>query len=549
MAYRNGGAPTIAVPQNYLLEMTRFTLAKSLIDNGALGTGACTEAGVYETRRHLPLRHRHSSSSKLIPLNMHPGYTLCSWTPHDPAVSLPQLFVFGGDREPRKDTLSQASSWDAPEMEIPSRFGSGKEQVLTLQPYPFPHLVCIGRLYYGRIHPAVIPLLRSNLIAVIGGCRNGVSVEYFDTDKRTSRVGEPLYEPRYAAGAVTLSDDPDADILVVGGLTGPWRGAALRSAERVSPSHDSKVTFASNARHSLITDAVFGQRYAGYSGAETARATVGGSLATYRDLCKPSKAYDSRHWRSTKVPPWPSLSQLDDSTIHKQRRLAPMRQARAFFAVTRLPGSHWVLVVGGHNGLRGLASSELYNIKKDFWVPGPQLTAPRVNPLVYVLNDSQVVVFGGVNPSNNNPVMTVEVWDPQPFRQGCLPEGVCYEKSFRVAGFTTSPLCAGAATVIRVADQDKQTTVPPRPPQCHPSGPCKIPKLRLRDKTMCPLYQTSIGSTATGGSCSMDISPTTTPRLRLQPHSFEAPRNQIGAYFKSRLVQKMRRRNSLKSFL
>lgn len=224
-------------------------------------------------------------------------------------------------------------------------------------------------------------------IAVIGGCRNGTSVEYFDTDNRTSRVGKPLIEPRYAAGAVLLSDGPNSDILVVGGLTGPWRGAALRSVERVSPSQDPKMSLITNARHTLLADTMLRQAYASHSGAKTARAAVGDrNLATHRAVyasrttivMSPSSQSQSCSWTA-------SLSPRCDNAEAATRYCAPMRQARASFGIASLPKTPWILVVGGHNALKGLTSTELYNKEADFWIPGAVKNNGTLDPSL--LND------------------------------------------------------------------------------------------------------------------------------------------------------------------
>jgi hypothetical protein len=46
-------------------------------------------------------------------------------------------------------------------------------------------------------------------------------------------VGPKLRESRYQMGVISVSDDSETDILILGGLSGPFQGTALRTSELV----------------------------------------------------------------------------------------------------------------------------------------------------------------------------------------------------------------------------------------------------------------------------------------------------------------------------
>ena len=232
-----------------------------------------------------------------------------------------------------------------------------------------------------------IPLPQGKRIAVIGGDRSGSAVEYFDIETQVSSVGSSLLEPRYCAGVVPLSDDPSTDLFVVGGLTGPFRGAALRSTERLGQKEYRERGPLISARDTFFKHKSLYQLRSQFSGAETARAAIGHKVKQGTDHLS------SLFFSETTPHTHPSASH--HGLFTSMRRLASMGQARAAFAITRIPNSEWIFVVGGYNGVRGLATTELYNIELDFWVEGPVMNYSRIHPFVWVANNLDIYVFGG----------------------------------------------------------------------------------------------------------------------------------------------------------
>jgi len=75
-----------------------------------------------------------------------------------------------------------------------------------------------------------------------------------------------------------------------------------------------------------------------------------------------------------------------------------------------LPDERGVLVVGGNDGRKYLASTELYDLKTQTFAPGPTMGSKRWGCAAVVLEDGQVLVVGGNN--GTSPLSSTEVLNP-----------------------------------------------------------------------------------------------------------------------------------------
>jgi hypothetical protein len=90
--------------------------------------------------------------------------------------------------------------------------------------------------------------------------------------------------------------------------------------------------------------------------------------------------------------------------------VAPMSVARAFFAISPLPGG-LVLVTGGRdNSSVTLDSAEIYDPSEDTWTPTGTMNVPRQIAACVVLADDKVMVLGGHDGVDR--VLSAEVYDP-----------------------------------------------------------------------------------------------------------------------------------------
>jgi MYXO-CTERM domain-containing protein len=73
---------------------------------------------------------------------------------------------------------------------------------------------------------------------------------------------------------------------------------------------------------------------------------------------------------------------------------SPLLQKRREHATAAAGG--FVVVAGGKGSGEALASTEIYDVAKDQWAPGPSLGAPRRKPAATALPDGRVLITGGV---------------------------------------------------------------------------------------------------------------------------------------------------------
>ncbi|MEQ1604335.1 MAG: kelch repeat-containing protein [Pyrinomonadaceae bacterium] len=227
-------------------------------------------------------------------------------------------------------------------------------------------------------------LLTDGRVLIVGGFRNGGTslreAEIFAADTGTFSPTGSLSTPRSGHTATML---PDGKILIAGGFDGTY----LDSSEIFDP--------------------------------KTGKFTPGGRLTLPRSEHTATKLADGRILLSGGVGTgWTFLS---DAEIYDPRtgRFTPtgrMSVPRESHTATKLAGGN-VLITGGHKDRRSAitiyASTEIYDVTRGVFLPGPDLTIKRHKHDAVILADGRVLISGGSDERDGRaPYNSLEIVDP-----------------------------------------------------------------------------------------------------------------------------------------